>query len=165
MGDAKAEGERHNQSSHNVERSRDAHGEERLYALRLANLRQLQVVGYERREHRLPHSIRKEAGEDGGAVRHECGYYKQFAGSLADVGDCRRDESDDDKRNKETEELAEERVERYEHAHGHVGRHDAESDTEDNGNDNLREQAQLDSFHTWIVLSLIRFGAKLHIIS
>ena len=109
------------QRSHDVERCRNGNGEIWLDAISLTDLRYLQIVGDERREECLPHSIRQKTGEDSGPIRQQRRDKQQLARTLAYIGNCRGDESDDDERNQESEELTEQRVERNEHAHGHVG--------------------------------------------
>ena len=147
MGDAKAERERQYKGRHHIQRRRYAYGEERLDTLRLADLRQLDVLRNHRREEGLPHSVRHEAGQHRGAVCQKSRDEEQLARTLADVGDGRCDKADDNQRDKESEELAEERIERNEYANRHFRGLYAKSYTESYGNDNLRQQANLGDSH------------------
>ena len=137
---AKSEEEGADQCRHHAHDGRDLDGEE-CWELIAFGRKQLTRSGLdETREERHAAAVGEESREDGGKISRACSDGKHLACTSSHIGNGRRDQSDDDERNEEVEQLGEDAVERVEDTHADFGHYEAKCNAEGNGNEDAEEE-------------------------
>ena len=102
---------------------------------------------YKAREKGVAYGKAHEPGNGGGGVGEGGGGEKHLSGFMPDVGNCRGDEPDDDKRNEEAEKLAEDGIECSKQSAEPDREELSGNDSEPDGNKNLEEKIYFRKFH------------------
>ena len=147
VSDAQSHHESEDERRHHIEDGGYVDGEEGFHIL--DGLDRGNGVGRsdERGENRRTGEVGEEPRQHRIAIGYDDRDEQQLAGALANVGNGRRDESHNDERDEEGEEIAEDAVEGGENAHCPHGEELSESDAQDNGDEDAWQQRYFDLFH------------------
>ena len=137
VGDGQSAREGEHQGRHHVEHGRDADGEEWLQVVARGR-RHAQRRRHHRREEPRPRAVGQQPREDGVHVGDHHRRQEQPPRVAPDVANGRGDQSHNEQRNQEAQEVAEDGVECHEDAHPRSREHVAENHAQYDGDEDAR---------------------------
>ena len=146
MGNAQSGNERENEGTHHIYHGRYLDFEEGFEFFHFIYCHMGRIGNHVRKECRAC-AIGKKTRQDGVGKGDAHSGKEEFSGSVTDVGNGWRNETDDDERYHKAQKLAEDAVEGEKRSDGRFIEEIAEDYTQQDGNDDSCQEWHFDSFH------------------